>query len=108
MPFKNEAAQAVNEMREQDVKVDAIAFAFTRGLASALVDDTRPHMKEQGITAEFVENANDYYDANMIMDAAFKECGLSIFNADGVILEDMAVLFNDAWARAVELARRVG
>lgn len=104
MPFKKEAMQAVEEMKAQDELVDKIAAAFLRQLCGALVDDTRPHMKDQAITRYFVENANDYYDANMLMDAAFKEHGLPTFDKDGHMTQETVDLFNVAWERAAVIA----
>ena len=57
-----------------------------------------------------VANANDYFDANMAMDAAFTACGLETFDQpipgqdDFTMSEESMALFNDAWTRAIELA----
>lgn len=104
MPFKQESLKAVEEMRAADEQVDKIAAAFLRQLCGLLVDDQRPHMKDQGITPNFVRNANDYYDANMAMDAAFKECGLQTFDKDGQMTQETIDLFNVAWERAEVIA----
>lgn len=55
-------------------------------------------------TPDMIEHGNDYYDANMAMDAALRQCGIDPFKG-GDLTADMTDLFNAAWARAVEMAK---
>jgi hypothetical protein len=56
------------------------------------------------LTPEVVANANDYYDANMAMDEAFRNLKIPLF-VKGVIPDDSSELFNTSWNRAIELAK---
>lgn len=56
------------------------------------------------VTAEFVESANDYYDANMAMDEAFLNCG-EPSPADYLESQTVIDMWNNAWQHATKLAR---
>lgn len=78
---------------------EKVAREFLRILVTWIAEEG----SKQRLTKDFVENANDHYDANMAMDEAFRNCGLSTFE-DGEMSEDTIDLFNSAWSRAAELA----
>jgi len=43
-------------------------------------------------------HSHDFLDANMTMDEALGGFGISIFNADGEMNEEVSKLWNDAWS----------
>ncbi len=86
--------------------IEKIARAFIAELTSWVKNDNRSHMKKQKIDREFVENANDFYDANMAMDAAFKKCGFDTF-ASGKMTSQSMDVFNDAWEKAITIVSEV-
>lgn len=79
---------------------ERIALAFLGVLGKWLEQDS------QGLflDAEFVENANDWFDANMAMDEAFKSVGIDPLGG-GSMEEETVALWNASWARAVEIQR---
>lgn len=84
--------------------IDQIAKEFINELKEWLRRDHRTAMNNKKITPKFVREANDYYDANMAMGAAFKHCGFDPFDSDGGMNGDATDLWNAAWDRAVKMA----
>lgn len=80
---------------------EKIAREFLRILVTWIAEEG----SKQRLTKDFVQNANDHYDANMAMDEAFRNCGLSTFD-NGEMSDDTMDLWNSAWSRAVELAEQ--
>lgn len=81
---------------------EKVARAFLKELRAWFVCDG-----VHNPTPDQIENGNDYYDANMAMDAAMRTCGVLPTDPDESIpLEDESFvdLFNGAWERAVEIA----
>ncbi len=77
--------------------VERVGRAFHKELTEWFKDDgVNP-------TPEHIENSNDYYDANMAMDAAFRSCGL----VPDVSTDDSTDLWNAAWERAIAIAKGV-
>ena len=76
-------------------------------IAAAFLKELTSWFAEAGIkaTAEHIKNGNDYYDANMAMDAAFNNCGFDTFDSNGQMTQETCELFDSAWDRAVEMAQ---
>jgi len=85
--------------------VEKVATEFLLELAEWMRLDERPEIQTMNMTPDFVRNANDYYDANMAMDAAFKRCGLVALEdgPDSCMSSDVADLWNEAWERAAKM-----
>ena len=90
----------VTEYLEKELK-EKIAINFLAKLGRWFGADGKK------LNAERVLNANDYYDANMAMDYAFKACGLEALdgNDEQPMSQRNADLWNTAWARAGEIQK---
>lgn len=55
------------------------------------------------ITATEVREANDHFDANMAMDAAFRNNGINPLPDDEQMSQEATDLWNAAWDRAIAI-----
>ncbi len=91
--------KAKRPKRNTPENVERVAAAFLEELTGWFLED------DVVATPDHIANGNDHYDANMAMDAALRKCGFNPFSRSGGMSQDTTDLFNNAWTRAVEMAK---